>query len=121
MFSADPFWGAAAASLAGMGVGAALIYVTGLFGTLVFRKEAMGFGDVKLLAMIGGMLGWKLVIFAFFLGAVFGAVVGVASFLRTGDHHIPFGPFLAVASLVCVLWGDLIMSYLGLLAGAPIA
>ena len=117
LFTSDRFWGAAAASLMGMAVGAGLIYMTGILGTLLFRREAMGFGDVKLIAMIGGILGWKLVVFVFFLGAVFGAVVGLASFLRTRDHHIPFGPFLALAAMVCLLWGDVIMKRLGLLVG----
>jgi leader peptidase (prepilin peptidase)/N-methyltransferase len=93
---------AAASSILGVAVGAALTYAVGVAGKAVFRKEAMGFGDVKLMGMIGGILGWQAVIMTFFLGSVIGAFVGVGLgvFVRRRDPHIPFGPFLASAAVL---------------------
>jgi leader peptidase (prepilin peptidase)/N-methyltransferase len=97
---------AAGSSLLGIAVGAALTYAVGVVGKAVFRKDAMGFGDVKLMGMIGGILGWQAVIMTFFLGSVIGAVIGVSLmvFVRRKDPHIPFGPFLAAAAAVLLFY-----------------
>jgi len=108
-FQNDGFWGPLAASLLGMAVGAGLIYGTGVLGKVVFRKDAMGLGDVKLMAMIGGLLGWKLVIVVFLMSPIFGAVVGLLQLLITGDHHIAYGPFISLATFITMLWGDRIV------------
>ena len=52
-----------------------LIFLCGVFGKLVFRKDAMGFGDVKLMGVIGGFLGWKLAVTTFFLAPFFLVIV----------------------------------------------
>jgi len=94
------------ASILGMGIGAAVVYFAGLLGRSLFRKEAMGFGDVKLMAMVGAFIGWQWVVLAFFTGCVLGAVVGVALLIRRRDTHIPFGPYLAGGSIIAMLHGD---------------
>ena len=91
------------ASLLGMGLGAGVIWALGVVGRALFRKEAMGFGDVKLMGFVGGILGWKLVVLAIVVGAFVGAAVGVLSLLHSRDTRMPFGPYLSVGSLVAML------------------
>jgi len=86
---------------------------------LITGKEGMGYGDFKLLALIGAWGGWQVVPLTLMLSSVVGAVVGVC-LLRLRKHSIgtaiPFGPYLAIAGWIAVLWGDEIYaSYLQLL------
>ena len=101
--------GALCACLLGMAVGAFLIYATGVAGKLIFRKEAMGMGDVKFIAVIGGLLGWKLVVLVFFVAPVIGSIVGIIVLLKSRDHHIPYGPFLSLATVIIMLFGGEIL------------
>ena len=76
---------------------------------LVTGKEGMGYGDFKLLAALGAWLGWQSLPLIILLSASAGAVVGIAGVLLLGrSRHvpIPFGPFLAAAGLVTLLWGE---------------
>jgi len=100
------------ASLLGLIAGGGSIYLMGFFGELVFKKEAMGGGDVKLMAMIGSILGWKLVLFTFFAAPVFGSVVGIALKIKDGREIIPYGPFLSMAAIVSIFWGERILGAL---------
>ncbi len=93
----------------GMAVGAGVIYGMGVFGKVLFRKEAMGFGDVKYMAMIGGILGWQGVGIAIFLACLFGSVVGILRKIVTGDSYIPFGPFLGAGAVVVMAKGDILL------------
>ncbi|MFV1996502.1 MAG: A24 family peptidase [Acidiferrobacterales bacterium] len=83
---------------------------------LLTKKEGMGFGDFKLLAMLGAWLGWQLLPLTILLAAFSGAVIGGTYLVlsRHGrDHPIPFGPFLCVAGWIALLWGhDLVRAYL---------
>jgi len=94
------------ASVLGMAAGAGVIWALGVVGRALFRKEAMGFGDVKLMAFVGGILGWRLALLTIVLGALFGAVVGLLSLLRSRDTRIPFGPYLSLGALVAMLHAD---------------
>jgi leader peptidase (prepilin peptidase)/N-methyltransferase len=86
---------------------------------LLTRKEGMGGGDIKLLAMIGAFLGWKAILPIVFFSSLMGTLVGVPVMLiKKADSKlaIPFGPFLAAAALFYLFWGPaLIRWYLGLL------
>lgn len=85
-------------------------------GAIAMKQDVMGGGDGKLAALIGAWLGWKLLLFTFFLGSTLGAIVGMGGIALRLIHRrqpIPFGPFLAVAAMVAALFGDaLINSYL---------
>jgi len=85
---------------------------------LVTGKEGMGFGDFKLLAAMGAWLGWSALPLVVVLSSVVGAVVGVTLMAVRGherDKPIPFGPFIAAAGWIALLWGDRIThSYLRL-------
>lgn len=94
------------ASLTGIFVSGGLIFLCGVFGKLVFRKDAMGFGDVKLMGMIGGFLGWKLGVATFFLAPFFGLLFGLPRLILKKGNVIPYGPFLSIAAFICLLFKD---------------
>ncbi len=96
---------AALVSGLGVAVGAGVIWGLGAVGTRVFGKEAMGFGDVKFLGMIGGFVGPAAVLLALVVAAFLGAVVGLVQRVRKGSREIPFGPYLAVGGYVEMLFG----------------
>jgi leader peptidase (prepilin peptidase)/N-methyltransferase len=90
---------------------------------LVTGKEGMGYGDFKLLAMFGAWLGWSALPLIVLLSSLVGAIVGVAMIaLRGHDRNIPipFGPYLAVAGWIALLWGnDILDAYLGVSGLSP--
>jgi len=90
-------------SLVGAAAGGGVIYLMGAVGKLVLRKEAMGFGDVKLMAMIGAVLGWQLTLFVLFLSALLGTAYGLVHIATTGESKIPYGPFLSVAAIASLV------------------
>lgn len=98
-------------SLLGVLIGGGVIYLTGRIGDFIFKKESMGGGDVKFLAMIGAFLGWKLALLTFFIAPLFGAVVGIYHKIRTKDSTIPYGPFLALGALIALFWGERIIKF----------
>jgi len=103
------FWKGFLYSLWGAAVGGSMIYATGFIGELIFKKEAMGGGDVKLMAMIGSVIGWKLVLLVFFLAPFFGAFIGIyLKFVKKIDI-IPYGPYLSLATLIAIFWGEKIL------------
>jgi leader peptidase (prepilin peptidase)/N-methyltransferase len=94
------------------------LLVVALVGGLIYGSdEAMGMGDVKLMAPIGLFLGWKLCLTALFIGVVSAGLVSlflILTKLRKGKDTIPFGPFLVAGAFITVLWGwDLLNWYLG--------
>lgn len=84
---------------------------------LTTGKEGMGYGDFKLLAAIGAWLGWKVLPLTILLSSLVGAIIGIGLilFARHGRNvPIPFGPYLAIAGLIALLWGErLTYTYLG--------
>jgi len=99
-------------SFLGVLVGGGSIYLMGMFGEFLFKKESIGGGDVKLLAMIGAFMGWKFAILSLFAASVLGAVFGIIEKIRTKDSTIAFGPFLGLGALVCLFWGDEIIHWI---------
>ncbi|MDI6891133.1 MAG: prepilin peptidase [Thermodesulfovibrionales bacterium] len=104
-------------SLTGASIGFGFYYLVAKVGARIFKKEAMGGGDIKLMAMVGGFLGWKGVILTTFLGSLSGAIIGVLLILLKGREwgsKIPFGPYLALGSVITLFYGQEILSwYLG--------
>ncbi|MFC1708788.1 prepilin peptidase [Candidatus Omnitrophota bacterium] len=99
-------------SFVGMIVGGGIIYLTGVFGDFVFKKETMGGGDVKLLAMIGAFLGWQIAILTFFIAPLIGAVVGIIIKIKTKSSLIAYGPYLSIASVIALFWNEPIINWI---------
>ncbi|MGL5948077.1 MAG: prepilin peptidase [Aeromonas sp.] len=78
---------------------------------LTTGKEGMGYGDFKLLAALGAWLGWQALPIVLLLSSLAGALIGIAMVLvkrHERSHPIPFGPYLAIAGWVALLWGETI-------------
>ena len=94
--------------LLGAVAGYAMIAITAEVGRLIFKREAMGYGDAKLLAMIGALLGWKAVVFTFFVAPFFGLTIVLPLQLlqrkKIRGAVVPYGPFLAMAATVWVIF-----------------
>ncbi len=130
-----PFlWLGLGISLAGIFTDAESAIIGGLVGYLslwsvyiVFKwttgKDGMGHGDFKLLAMLGAWLGWQSLLPIILLSSLVGAVVGISLIVIRGRDRnipIPFGPYLATAGWITLLWGDqLIQSYLTTMSISP--
>lgn len=103
----------ASAALGG-GVGFAMFLLIA-----IVSRGGMGWGDVKLVALIGLATGFPMVLFAIVLGAILGSIVAVALMIarrRRLKETVPFGPFLALATMITLLWGSSILSwYTGLM------
>ena len=103
--------------LIGALAGAGFLYLVLFYGGVLYGQEAMGEGDLNLIAMVGAFLGWKAVIVTILVGCLVGSAVGLSliALRRLGRRqHIPFGPFLSLGAVVAMFWGDrLIAWYLG--------
>lgn len=78
---------------------------------LLTGKEGMGYGDFKLLAALGAWLGWQTLPIVLLLSSLVGAIIGISLILLRNHHQnkpIPFGPYLAIAGWIALLWGDTI-------------
>jgi len=105
----EPHVASLLASAAGAVAGGGSIWLVGVLGKLVFRKEAMGFGDVKYMAMIGAVLGWRGVLLTFVIACLAGSIYGIGKFIsvrRMG--YVPFGPFLSIGALAMLFWTPLV-------------
>lgn len=95
----------------GCGLGFGGLWLVATLGTLAFRKEAMGFGDVKLMGALGAFFGWQAVLFCIIASSFLGSLVGVgliAAGKRRLQSRIPYGPFIAAAAMIWMLWGPLL-------------
>ena len=107
------------ACVIGAAVGGGVLQAIRLAWKRATGQHGMGFGDVKMLAMIGAFLGWEQVWFVLFAASLTGAVVGVAITVAgrgSMKTRLPFGTFLAVAALIAAWWGEpLVAWYVGLI------
>ncbi|HTM27126.1 MAG TPA: prepilin peptidase [Vicinamibacterales bacterium] len=104
-------------SLAGLAVGGGLLWAIAEAWFRLRKVDAMGFGDVKMLAMVGAVLGLKLVMLVFVLASILGGVIGIVLLAgRRADMatRLPFGTMLAAGALAASLYGDTLVAwYLG--------
>lgn len=92
----------------GIVLGGGILWGLAIFGKMIFKKDAMGFGDVKLLAAIGAFLGAKAVFFNILVSSLAGSIVGVSLILakkQTMQSRIPYGPYIALAAIIWIFWG----------------
>jgi len=102
-------------SVIGAVIGGGALWLVAILGTLAFKKEAMGGGDIKMMTMIGAFLGWKGALLTVFLGALAGTLVFVPLAWKS-DRLVPFGLFLALgAALAFYLGAPLLEWYMGFL------
>jgi leader peptidase (prepilin peptidase) / N-methyltransferase len=97
-------WHGLFSALVGMAVGGGMIWAIRLIGGAALNREAMGFGDVTLMAMIGAFIGWQPAILVFFLAPFAGAVVGITQLVFHRENVIPYGPFLCLATFVVIVF-----------------
>lgn len=98
-----PHWHGLAVSLAGIIVGGGSVWIVRIIGQWVLKREAMGFGDVILMATIGSFLGWQPTLIVFFLAPVCALVVVAGLWVFRRDREIPYGPYLSLATLIVLI------------------
>jgi leader peptidase (prepilin peptidase)/N-methyltransferase len=99
----------------GVLVGGGVLYAVAAGYYLFTKREGMGGGDIKLLAMIGAFLGWQSLPFVVFGSSILGAIVGIGAMIKQkkgGKTMIPYGPFLSVAALLYMFYRELINYYM---------
>ena len=98
-------------ALLGAAVGFALLWLIGWLGAIVFRKDAMGGGDVKMMAMVGAFTGWQGTLVTIFLGAVLGTLIFVPITIFKRDKLVPFGIFLALGAAAAWIAGPALIAW----------
>jgi leader peptidase (prepilin peptidase)/N-methyltransferase len=93
-------------ALGGYLAGCAVVWITRIFGTLAFGKEAMGLGDVHLMGAAGAVIGAKWVVLAFFVAPFFGIAWALYQAIFKKMHQIPYGPFLSLAVFAVIICQD---------------
>jgi leader peptidase (prepilin peptidase) / N-methyltransferase len=99
-------WRGLISALVGMAAGGVVIWGVRIVGAASLQREAMGFGDVTLMAMLGAFLGWQSCFIIFFLAPLAGLVVAVLRLILFRDKEIPYGPFLCMAALFLIVRWD---------------
>ena len=98
-------WHGLAWSVAGLVAGGGLTWIARIISSIFLSQEALGFGDVTLMAMAGSFLGWQPIVFAFLLAPFCAILVGVSAKLLFNTAYVPYGPYLSAAVfLVLVGW-----------------
>ncbi|HXI84718.1 MAG TPA: prepilin peptidase [Verrucomicrobiae bacterium] len=108
-------------SVLGVLVGGVTLLVVATVGEIIFKKEAMGMGDVKFLAAIGAFFGWQATLFTVFVSSMLGGVIGLILVIgskKGWQSRIPYGPYIALGALLWMYCGREIMKwYLGFIQG----
>lgn len=110
------FLGGLMMSLIGAALGGGILWGVAWVGALIFKREAMGMGDVKLMAAIGAFMGWKAVLFTIIISSLVGATAGVSMVLlgnKEMKSRIPYGPYIALAAVLWILWGQGVWNWYG--------
>lgn len=102
-------------SLIGVLIGGGVLFAVAFGYEIITKREGMGGGDIKLLAMIGGFFGWKSLIFILLVSSFVGAIIGISVIVYKGGdmkYALPFGPFLSIAAVAYIFWGTHFLNYL---------
>ena len=102
---------AVVAALAGAAVGFGILWLVGVAGRWAFKEEAMGGGDIKMMAMVGSFVGWQGVLLTIFLGALAGTAIFLPLTLIGKKKLVPFGVFLAIGAAVTFVVGPAIIDW----------
>jgi len=100
-------------SALGILIGGGILYAIALVYYLLTKRDGMGGGDIKLLAMIGAFLGWQSLLYVVFTSSLLGSIIGLGAMIKQkkgGQTRIPFGPFLSTAALSWVLFQQSILN-----------
>ena len=100
-------------SALGVVTGAGSLMLMAILGEWIFKKEAMGMGDVKLLGAIGAFFGSKAVLFVLVISSFVGSIAGITMVIlgcKKMQSKIPYGPYIALAALIWLFWGENIWS-----------
>lgn len=101
----DPWW----SPIIGAAIGFGLLLLIA-----IISKGGMGGGDIKLFAILGLVLGWKLVLLAFFMSTLFGSIFGIIGLLIKKVERgkpMPFGPYIALGTIVTYFWGEALINW----------
>lgn len=103
-FAGVSHWQGLLTSLVGMAVGGGTVWAVRVVAGLAMGEEAMGFGDVTLMGMIGAFIGWQPSLLAFFLAPMAAIAIFIIQRILTGERAQAFGPYLCVGSAATILW-----------------
>ncbi|MDO8785270.1 MAG: prepilin peptidase [Syntrophales bacterium] len=101
-------------ALLGILLGGGVLYIIAFLYELLKKREGMGGGDIKLLAMLGAFSGWKSLLFILLLSSSLGALVGITVMIIKGKdmkYAIPFGPFLSLAAVAYIFFGGYFLQF----------
>lgn len=109
-FLGGPCWQSLLSSLIGMAVGGGIIWLVRVIAGTFLGEEAMGFGDVTLMAMIGSFVGWQASVMVFFLSPFIALTFAIGKWLTSGQREIAYGPYLCIAALGVIIRWDVFWS-----------
>ena len=101
-------------SLLGIVIGGGSLFLVAWTYSIITKKEGMGGGDIKLLAMMGAIVGWKGVLFTIFVASLAGTLAGLAVMLQTRKDMklaVPFGPFLSIGCIAYIFFGTPLIAW----------
>lgn len=101
-------------SLVGIFIGGGILLGVSIVYRIITKRDGMGGGDVKLLAMIGAVVGWKGILFTIFVSAIIGTVAGVILMLKNRKSlslSMPYGPFLSLGAILYIFFGEMIFAW----------
>ncbi len=90
----------------GVLAGGGFLYASAMIAEICLKKEAMGGGDIKLLAFIGALLGWPGAVWTIFVSSILGSLFGIYFRLRNKEEYFAFGPYISLAAFLYLFWGQ---------------
>ena len=80
-----------------------IMYLIRLFGNFLFKKDSMGGGDIKMMVFVAFILGWELSVVVIFMASFLALPISIINMYKKNEHMLPFGPYLAISSLILLL------------------